>query len=238
MALAWTVESQSQTLSGRPQPLTDAERVEARERLAELGYWLDPENDPQGVQLRHALIAFQKVEGRPRTGTLTIGELEALRLANRPLPREPLEPHKPPEMGERHLEVDLYRQVLFVVETGGLVSRILPVSTGSGECFTEGGRTRRAITPVGRFKVERRVAGWRKSPLGTLYYPLYIHYGIAIHGNRAVPPQPASHGCIRIPLHTAIELAAMTPEETVVIIYDSNPRPPRPPAPCPVPAAQ
>ena len=229
MVLAWAPEARSQTVSGRALPLTDEERIEARERLAELGYWLDPENDPKGIQLRHALIAFQKIAGRPRTGTLTREELEVIRQASRPLPSE---------TGERHLEIDLYRQVLFVVESGGVVGRILPVSTGSGECFTEGGRTRRAITPVGRFKVERRVEGWRKSTLGMLYYPLYIHYGIAIHGNAAVPPRPASHGCIRIPLHSAIELSAMVPEETVVIIYDSNPRPPRPPEPCPIPAVQ
>lgn len=229
MLLSVTDEARSQTVGGRSLPLTEEERLEARERLAELGYWLDPENDPQGVQFRHALIAFQKVEGRARTGRLTRAELEAIRLAARPLPRE---------SGERHLEVDLYRQILLVVETGGVASRILPISSGSGDCFTEGGRTRRAITPVGRFKVERRVEGWRRSPLGQLYYPLYFHYGIAIHGNPAVPPQPASHGCIRIPIFAAVELSAQTPAETVVIIYDSNPHPPRPPGPCPPPASQ
>jgi L,D-transpeptidase catalytic domain len=212
MVLCSVMESSAQTVKNRQPALTELEK-----------------NDPQGVQLRHTVIAFQKVEGRPRTGLLTDLELEAIRQATRPLPRE---------AGEPHLEIDLHRQVLFVVEASGMVSRILPVSSGSGECFTEGGRTRRAITPVGRFKVERRVEGWRKSPLGRLYYPLYFHYGIAIHGNPAVPTKPASHGCIRIPTYAAIELSGMAPEGTPVIIYDSNPQPPIPPGPCPTPTAQ
>jgi cell division protein FtsW (lipid II flippase) len=81
MLLAVAGEARSQTVGGRSLPLTEEERLEARERLAELGYWLDPENDPQGVQLRHALIAFQKVEGRARTGRLTRADLEVIRLA-------------------------------------------------------------------------------------------------------------------------------------------------------------
>jgi hypothetical protein len=165
------------------------------------------------VSLRHALIAFQKVEGRPRTGVLTTEEIEALRKARRP---EPL------ESGYPHIEIDLCRQVLFAVELGGADLRILPVSTGSGECFTEGGRTRRAITPTGRFKVIRKVAGWRKSELGLLYYPSYIYGGVAIHGNPSVPAEPASHGCIRIPMFAAKEFFRMAAIGTVTLVYDSS----------------
>lgn len=42
---------------------------------------------------RHALVAFQKVEGRKRTGKLTSEELQALRIALRPLPRYTGYPH-------------------------------------------------------------------------------------------------------------------------------------------------
>ena len=66
--LSFLAEVRSQTArSGQP-PVTADERLEARERLAELGYWLDPERDPPGGQFRQALIAFQKVGGHPRTG--------------------------------------------------------------------------------------------------------------------------------------------------------------------------
>lgn len=189
---------------------------EARQRLAELGYWLDPKAEGIEASLRHALIAFQKIEGRPRTGLLTTEELQALRLAKRPAPQE---------TGYSHIEVDLYRQVLFVVEVGEVDLRILPVSSGSGKLFTEGGVTRRAITPLGRFAVQRKIMGWRKSPLGLLYYPSYIHGGVAIHGNPAVPAQPASHGCIRIPMFAAQEFSELAAVGMVVLVYDSSDSP-------------
>ncbi len=186
---------------------------EARQRLADLGYWLKPEGEAQEESLRHALIAFQKVENRARTGILTEEELLALREAKCPTSLE---------SGYPHIEIDLGRQVLFLVDVGDVPLRILPVSTGSGEWFTEGGRTRRAMTPQGRFSVGRKINGWRKSPLGLLYYPNYINQGVAIHGNPSLPPVPASHGCIRIPMFAAQEFSALAAVGMVVIIYDSN----------------
>ena len=66
-----------------------------------------------------------------------------------------------------------------------------PSLPGSGEWFTEGDRTRRAVTPLGRFTVKQKIKGWHKSPLGVLYFPNYIYGGVAIHGNPSVPPVPA-----------------------------------------------
>jgi lipoprotein-anchoring transpeptidase ErfK/SrfK len=86
--------------------------------------------------------------------------------------------------------------------------------------FIEGGVTRRAITPTGRFKVTRKIEGWRKSPLGLLYYPNYIYDGIAIHGNPSVPARPASHGCIRIPMFAAEEFSQIAVIGMEVIVYD------------------
>jgi len=204
--------------SNRAKPALSAEEVsQSRSRLAELGYWVKTEGEADEASLRHALIAFQKIENRPRTGLLTQDELQALRAAKRPLPRE---------TGYPHVEIDLCRQVLFLVESGDRPLLILPVSTGSGQCFTEGGRTRRAITPLGRFTVKRKIKGWHKSPLGLLYYPNYIYNGVAIHGNPAVPPSPASHGCIRIPMFAAQEFSELAVVGIVVIIYDSSAAPP------------
>jgi cell wall hydrolase len=195
-----------------PPPLCDNEIREGRELLSGLGYWVRLDVTGLDVSLRHALIAFQKLESRPRTGVLTEVEIAALRVARRP---------KPLESGYPHIEIDLCRQVLFIVDNGGANLRILPVSTGSGECFTEGGKTRRAITPTGRFTVKRKVAAWRKSPLGLLYFPNYIYDGVAIHGNPSVPSNPASHGCIRIPMFAAKEFFEMATLGMFVIVYDS-----------------
>jgi hypothetical protein len=208
---------QSEPVNKTKQPaqtLSDSEILEARELLDQLGYWVNLEATESDVSLRHALIAFQKIEGRKRTGVLTVEELESLRVAQRP---------RPLETGYPHIEIDLHRQVLFIIDVLGVHLRILPVSSGSGEFFTEGGVTRQAITPTGRFKVYRKIDGWRKSPLGLLYYPNYFYDGIAIHGNPSVPAHPASHGCIRIPMFAAREFSEIATIGMAVIVYDSSP---------------
>jgi hypothetical protein len=131
----------------------------------------------------------------------------------------------PLESNYPHVEVDIDRQVLFVVGCGGAPLRVLPISSGSGKLFTEGGETRRAITPRGRFKVYRKIEGWRKSPLGLLYYPNYITDGIAIHGNPSVPIYPASHGCLGIPMFASREFSEIATIGLVVIVYNANPSP-------------
>jgi lipoprotein-anchoring transpeptidase ErfK/SrfK len=125
----------------------------------------------------------------------------------------------PRETGYAHVEVDLSRQRLSVVDGSGSVVKTLRVSSGSGKLFTSEGSTRRAITPRGRFIVDRRIAGWHKSPLGMLYYPIYVTRGVAIHGSQSVPSRPASHGCIRIPMSAAKEFFEETPIGTVVLVY-------------------
>lgn len=190
--------------------LTRQDILEAEQLLSSLGYWTGPVDGQFDAASRHALIAFQKVEGRQRTGRLTMAELHALRSAGRPTPLE---------TGYAHVEADLDRQVLFVVDGSGAVSKVLPISSGNGEEFTSEGYTRRAVTPTGRFKVYRKVEGWRKAPLGSIYYPNYFLSGVAIHGSASIPTKPASHGCIRIPVYAAKEFYDMTPNGTVVIVH-------------------
>lgn len=222
MALSAATPSFSQRAQQKPvkpsgfAPGLSADEInEAERRLAELGYWTRLRDGTfTEDSLRYTLIAFQKVEGRQRAGQLTTEELQLLRSASRPLPLE---------SGHTHVEIDLTRQVLFIVDRDAGLTKILPVSTGNGKLFTQGGRTRRAITPTGRFTVNRKINGWRKSPLGLLYYPLYIIGGIAIHGNPSVPAYPASHGCIRIPMFAAKEFSEMTPIGTVVMVYGVGP---------------
>ncbi len=203
--------------------LTATEVAEAKQRLGMHGYWLEPLATERHASWRHAVMAFQKVAGRKRTGYLTREDLDALRHA---------ETLRGIEAGAAHIEIDLHRQVLFFIDADGAAIRIAPISSGSGKCFTEGGWTRRAVTPHGRFTVIRKIAGWRKSPLGELYDPLYFINGTAIHGNPAIPAYPASHGCVRIPMTVARELFRLAPLGLTVLIYDSNPQPSPGSRPC------
>jgi len=190
--------------------LSRAQIREAERHLSELGYWtgaIDGRFDPA---TRSALIAFQKWEGRPVTGQLTLEELEALGTSALPKARE---------LGYAHVEVDLDRQVLLLVNEEGAV-RVLPVSTGNGKPFIDEGQNSVAYTPRGRFIVYDKTAGWEKGYLGSMYYSNYISGGVAIHGSPSVPTQPASHGCIRIPMFAAREISKLLPLGTIVLVYD------------------
>jgi peptidoglycan hydrolase-like protein with peptidoglycan-binding domain len=205
--------TQSGSLSKRiVAPDISFEEILAAERLlSELGYWTGPVDGTLDSGSRHALIAFQKVEGRKRTGKLTRAELQALLSAQRPLPKY---------SGYAHVEIDLNRQVLFIVDATGTVAHILPVCTGNEKTYIDHGEIHRAHTPRGTFRVLRKIAGWRLSSLGLLYYPNYIHNGIAIHGSPAMAVYPASHGCIRIPMFASKKLSELIPVGTEVIVYD------------------
>ena len=183
---------------------------EAERRLAELGYWTGPIDGRLDDGTRAALIAFQKWEGRELTGKLTIAELEAIRNASGPTPRD---------TGYEHVEVDVDRQVLMLVKDDDSV-RVLPVSTGNDKEFMNDGQTSVAYTPRGRFVVYDKTFGWENGQLGSVYYANYISGGVAIHGYLSVPNQPASHGCIRVPMFAAREGSDLLPKGTIVLVYD------------------
>jgi lipoprotein-anchoring transpeptidase ErfK/SrfK len=117
------------------------------------------------------------------------------------------------------IDVDLSRQMLSVIDESGKVTKVLPISTGSGKWYVSEGERRQAITPTGHFRVYRKIPGWRKSPLGLMYYPVYIVGGVAIHGSPYVPRRPASHGCIRIPMYAAKAFYDATAVGTVVLVH-------------------
>jgi len=192
---------------------TRAEAQEAERRLSEMGYWTGPIDGAVDDITRTALIAFQKWEGREITGRLTRREVEAISNAPSPQPRD---------AGYKHVEIDLDRQVLSMSDDDGKIIKIVPVSTGSGRRYNEKGSRGLAYTPRGRFRIYGKVSGWRKSPLGLLYYPNYFSDGLAIHGNPSVPSQPASHGCIRVPMFASRAISEMLPVGTIVIIYDKD----------------
>ena len=70
-------------------------------------------------------MAFQKAQGLGRDGLAGPTTLTALDTATRPAPRDP---------SGTHLEVDLGRQILLVVEAGQ-TKWVLITSTGNGEAY-------------------------------------------------------------------------------------------------------
>lgn len=193
--------------------LTRAELKAAEGRLAEMGYGTRRVDGVIDGGARNALIAFQKWEGLKVTGRMSREDFDAIMDATAPMAKD---------KGYRHVEVDLDRQVLLLTGGDGVVERVLPVSSGSKKQYREKGGSGLAYTPRGRFRIYAKISGWRKSPLGLLYYPNYFSGGVAIHGSPSVPNEPESHGCVRIPMSAAIELSRMLPVGTIVLVYDKQ----------------
>ena len=195
--------------SARPRAAFDVEAVQRR--LAELRYYGGAVDGRSGPAMRSAVMAFQKVNGLAAAGALgprTLAPLAA--------PRTPVLRRSAPA---DRVEVDLDRQVLYVVEDGA-IARIMPVSSGNGESYVQkDGRLARALTPVGTYTITRRIVGVRKADLGTLYDPQYFHEGWAIHGSDSVPAIPASHGCVRVTRADAKHLLDAIGVGTTVHLY-------------------
>ena len=194
-------------------PPTRTELKQAERRLSEMGYKSGPADGVIDETTRNALVLFQKWEGRKVTGQLTRSEFDAIMSAEPPQPRDP---------GYAHVEVDVDRQMLLLIDSDGAITKMLPVSTGSNKQYNEKGLRGLAYTPRGRFRIYAKIAGWRKSPLGLLYYPNYFSDGLAIHGNPSVPRSPQSHGCVRIPMSAAEEMSKRLPVGMILLIYDSE----------------
>ena len=172
-----------------------------RRRLAALGYAVPRPSDSFDSAFLDSVYAFAKVQGLSRSGIVDSAFWAKLGHPLRPRPRY-LQPAD-------HLEVNKPLQVLYIVR-GGRVATIVPVSTAG-----LAGR----FTPVGRFSIYRKVNGFDPSPLGTLFDPMYFTGGYAIHGNPSVPPYPASHGCVRVPMWIAPTLSATNPYGETVYVY-------------------
>jgi lipoprotein-anchoring transpeptidase ErfK/SrfK len=165
---------------------------------------------PSGHATRSGAMTFQKVNGSQADGA--IGPQTAVTLANAVAPSLQGGP-------SNRIEVDLTEQVLYYVENGQVI-RTMSVSSGNGKSYrTQTGRRARGLTPVGTFRVQRRIRGVRVSYLGVLHNPLYFYGGYAIHGSSSVPGYPASHGCIRVSQANARWLFDRAPVGTPVIVH-------------------
>ncbi|GAA3001020.1 L,D-transpeptidase family protein [Streptosporangium longisporum] len=169
-----------------------------KKRLKRLGF--PPGNltltyDPA---LRMTVWAFQKANGLRPVNRIDPPTWHAL------LHPRPIRPLVRNGESER-TEIDLRRQLLTVWSRGRpvLVSHI---STGAGRPYCEKGHCGFAETPAGDFRAGQRAPGWSTGILGSMFHPVYFNGGIAVHGSTLVPRYPASHGCVRVPLHNAVDL--------------------------------
>jgi peptidoglycan hydrolase-like protein with peptidoglycan-binding domain len=185
-------------------------------RLAELHFEVGAVDGVFDDDTEYAVQAFQKLAGLPKDGRVTQPVAEKLAAASPP----------PPLVaggGGSRVEIDLARQLLFLYESDSL-SRILTTSTATNQEFCDEGRCRTAVTPPGAFRVDYFQPGWDESDLGRLYNPVYFNPkdGIAIHGFPEVPPEPASHGCVRIPMSAAEWFHEKVPKGTPVYVVDGT----------------
>jgi N-acetylmuramoyl-L-alanine amidase len=148
-----------------------------QERLRELHYALPGVDSSYSLATYQAVLAFQAVAGLARTGRVDATTWRRLVRADVPRARYP----------GNHLEISKGRQVLLVVRDGR-VRLAVHVSTGAT-----------GNTPLGHWRIYRKVVGWD----WVLWYPMYFLRGFAVHGYPDVPPYPASHGCVRVPMWIA-----------------------------------
>jgi lipoprotein-anchoring transpeptidase ErfK/SrfK len=180
-----------------------------QQRLKELAYDPGPIDGKAGSMTRFAVIAFQKVQGLKVTGVADAATYAALTA-----------PKGPPVLGGSgdRIEIDLGRQLLTAYR-GGRLTLISHISSGSGKSYCEAGHCGTAITPRGNFTILWSRSGWERAPLGLLYNPQYFTTaGHAIHGSPSVPLYPASHGCVRIPMHTAQWFPSIVSKGEAVIV--------------------
>jgi hypothetical protein len=154
-------------------------------RLTALGYPCGPVDGVYDYRTRDAVMAFEKVERLSRDGIAGAAAWQRIFVAETPTPRLT-------KSGDR-AEVDLTRQVLFMIEDG-VVTKVVHVSTG------------KLGTPTGHGAVRHKDLGWTECSVGWMYSPSYIMPRIAIHGSKSVPSYPASHGCVRTPVWMTDEL--------------------------------
>jgi peptidoglycan hydrolase-like protein with peptidoglycan-binding domain len=182
-----------------------------QQRLSALGYWLGTPNGTFGDSTVQAVYALQKAAGISRDGV--VGPITERALAAGVVPT----PHS---SSGSVVEIDLSKDLLLIVDNGTL-RWVLNTSTGGGYTYSTDGGTAVAETPVGHFSIFREVDGLVVDSLGELWRPKFFDSGYAIHGDTYVPPEPVSHGCVRVS-NEAIDwiwAANLMPIGTAVWVY-------------------
>lgn len=170
----------------------------AKKRLKDLGFPPGNLSPTYDSALRMTVWAFQKANGLKPVDRIDSPTWQALLHPRRV---RPLVADGEPE----RTEIDLRRQLLTTWK-GGKPVLVTHISTGARRPYCEKGHCGFASTPLGDYRVGARVSGWSTGILGAMFYPVYFNGGIAIHGSTLVPRYPASHGCVRLPLHNALDV--------------------------------
>lgn len=165
--------------------------------LDRLGYAVSRSGRLDGATGR-ALMAYRKVNGMRRTQSSSRAILARVLRG-----RGGFEA-KYPKAG-RHLEADLSRQVLVLLD-GGRVVRTYTTSSGAPS----------TPTILGSFRIYRRDLG--TNALG-MVDATYFRGGYAVHGYKSVPAYNASHGCLRVPIPNARAIHDWLTMGTRVIVY-------------------
>ena len=208
--------------------------ADLQQRLTDLGFWPGPIDGYFGDETRRSVWAYEKLvlgaEFDSPTGKVTAEMWDDLQ---EPFAIAPRRPNSTPN----HTEIYLVEQVIAVFHDDEAVF-ISHMSSGDNEDWCEEvtispgewnnpgdeplvrGECGRSITPGGVFNFERRVEGIRQSSLGGMWDPVYFNYGIAVHGALNVPLQPASHGCVRIPLPLSPTFQDVTATGDQVFVFD------------------
>lgn len=187
-----------------------------QQRLKDLGFDPGPVDGQFGTATTMAVWAYQKLLGL--TGDAVDGRVtpELWSQMQDPLAVAPKDGRS---ATSTHVEIDLVRQ-LAIVWNGTSPALITHISSGSNRDWCENGWCGVAITPPGAYSFTRRISGWRQSELGLLYNPVYFNGGVAVHGAENVPLYPASHGCIRIPMHVAEYFPSLVDKGDEVLVFD------------------
>ena len=187
-----------EVLPRRVRPRSGAASIRAlQRRLRRLGY-VTGARGRFDARTARAVLAFRKVTGMARTTRASHAVMRALaRGAGHFRIRFPKH--------GRHVEADLSRQVIALIQ-GGRVRRIYPVSSGAPS----------TPTVRGSFKVYSKTPG--TNALG-MVHSAYFHRGYATHGYPSVPTYPASHGCLRVPIPDALSLFRWIRIGTRVDVY-------------------
>ncbi|HUG74351.1 MAG TPA: L,D-transpeptidase family protein [Acidimicrobiia bacterium] len=195
-----------------------------QEALAEAGFFNQDVDGVYDERTASAVVAFHKYLRVKRTDEFSAIDWHLLN--NLPTAGLPARPG-----ATEYVEVDLSRQLLFVVRDGEIAG-ILPVSTGGDHTYwsVRNGRSARASTPRGDFALRWRQTGWVcDRTTGWCVYKYWAFsdfYGL--HGYRSVPAEPASHGCVRLTVWDADWIEGKLFIGMSVHIWDRLPAPEAP----------
>jgi len=170
-----------------------------QQRLWSLRYYLGKIDGQFGGDTQAALWAFQEINGIKVTGVVDAATKKAL--------VHPKTYKSPSYAGKRATRVEVSQALeVLVLFKNNKIFLISHVSSGGGYLYNCGAYgCSRATTPNGTYNTTVYMPGWVKVPLGEMYNPVFfISTVFAIHGDTYVPKGPASHGCVRIPMTTAL----------------------------------